>query len=816
MAQDIGTSAAHELTLAWREIGQRDPGSGAQALRATAAALASTAPPTEAAPPQPEPAAEIDFVAQPTSLVGRLGERARLVALLSDAQAHGKSSISVLLGEPGIGKSRLLTELAEETRRRGGMVLQGRAYEAESGRPYGPWIDALRHHPTVLAQRTVVGGLAPLLPELARKASTEQSRDRLFGAVVEVIQACARETPPMVLLLDDAQWCDEASASLMHYVARMTSDLPVVIALAVREGELPDNESLMRLFRSLRHELSLEEIHLSSLSQEETAELVRNLDPDIDVARIFKESAGNPLFAIEAARSLPHRQHDVPPRLSELVRDRIERLAPDSSDALRWCAILGHTFSITKLTVLTPIDLDSLMTAFEALERHALLQEVLKEGKPTGSYAFSHDIVRKVVSADISEPRRRLMHLRIAKALDNLSHPDETVAADIAHHAALAGEASMAARACVTAGQRCLRLFANAEAAALARRGLYYAEQLGEPERLKLTLDLMQIRLAAQRTDAPEEMAERIEALAELALDHGCLEHARLGFHILSRMRWEGGEWKDAQRSTMRAEFVSRSGDERQRAVATAEAARCLAMLERDLGQAETLLLEAEALSGRVGVETIAVPPARSMLHIHRGELDQAADRFTEARTLARREGDRADEFQALEHLIMIEIERGDFAAAEALSTELSVIANKLREGSEVPFARALAALANYGAGRDEAVTLLDEALAQLRLADAKHRLAYALNRAAQIELGRGRAESAKARAGEARRIADALVSPSETVRATLLLARTARAVNDLEMYRRYFEVLQAMPLEEVSEHARGQALLLLSEEDAA
>ncbi|MDP6708959.1 MAG: hypothetical protein QF893_21660, partial [Alphaproteobacteria bacterium] len=293
------------------------------------------------------------------------------------------------------------------------------------------------------------------------------------------------------------------------------------------------------------------------------------------------------------------------------------------------------------------------------------------------------------------------------------------------------------------------------------------------------------------------------------------VEHARLGFHVLSRLRWEGGDWKDAQRSTMRAEFVSRASDEQQRAIATAEAARCLAMLERDLDQAEALLLEAESLSGRVGIETTAIPTARGMLHLHRGELDPAATRFAEARTLARREGDRTDEFQALEHLIMIEIERDDFATAETLCTELLEIANRLREGSEAPFARALAALSSYGSGREEAAPALEEALAQLRLADAKHRLAYALNRIAEVELAQGKVEAALARSGEARRIADALVSPSETVLATLGLARAARAIDDAEMYKRYLEVLAAMPREHASAHARRLVDGFLAEQQA-
>src|SRR5690606_6673781 len=109
---------------------------------------------------------------------------------------------------------------------------------------------------------------------------------------------------------------------------------------------------------------------------------------------------------------------------------------------------------------------------------------------------------------------------------------------------------------------------------ALARRGMALAETLEEPEQTKLKLELMQVSLAADRPAAFDEAAALLETLAGRALDHGCLEHARLGYQLVSLLRWEGGNWSDAHRQALRAELVSRSADEREQVVGMAEAAR--------------------------------------------------------------------------------------------------------------------------------------------------------------------------------------------------------------------------------------------------
>ena len=235
-------------------------------------------------------------------------------------------------------------------------------------------------------------------------------------------------------------------------------------------------------------------------------------------------------------------------------------------------------------------------------------------------------------------------------------------------------------------------------------------------------------------------------------------------------------------------------------------------MLERDLGQAEALLLEADALAGRAGVEPPSIPCAQGMLRLHQGKLGEAAELLRHARALARHDGDRFAEFQALEQLVMLELQRPDYAAAGMLGAELAAIGEKLRDGSEAPFADALTALARYGQGRGNALADLETALEALKLADAKHRLAFALTRAAEIDLRHGRADAARDRAVEALRIARVLERPSEIALALVTSARAAAALDDARGFRHDTGVLHQTALRGVSAHVRRAAEGLLSD----
>jgi predicted ATPase/DNA-binding SARP family transcriptional activator len=764
-----------------------------QSGRTPRATISVTAPPAVPAPP-PNPSPRI---------VGRDKELDSLRDLLTDTARLRRLAVVVIGGEPGIGKTRLLSELTSIAQQRGATVIEGRAFEAESSRPYGPWIEALSKIPKINVGSTIGADLAAFVPQLAPVAETSYTREKMFGAVVELIAARAHSSGIVVLAMDDIQWFDEASAELLHYVVRSNRHRPLLVLLAARAGELPDNMPMLRVLRSIRRDSAIEQIPLEPLTFEQTKELVAQIDPALADLSGLSDTSGNPLFALELARSSFERKEDVlPPTLIELVRDRFERLPAPAPEVLRWGGMLGSTFTATTVTQLSGIDPDAMMQALERLERHGLIRGIPAYAHLQASYAFSHDLVRQVVYTGISEPRRRIMHGRAASYLSSHQEQSESVAADVVYHAALAGDSALAASSCVAAGRQCLRLFANLQAEIFAKRGMRFAEQLGEPERVKLLIELTQVHVAARRPDALDAGAEQVEQLAERALDYGCMMHARLAFHISSYLRWEGGDWSVAERDTLRAELVSRAAGTRERVTALAEAARCLAMLERDIGHASALLIEASRLAEKTGAEALAIPMAEAIIHQHEGRSTHAVRLFRQALELAQRDRDRENEFMAIEHLVMFRINQEEYDEAFTLAGQLVTIGEKLREGSEAPFARVLRALSIYA--RDSAHgDEMSAALEALRSYDAKHRMAFALTRAALIDLKRGRTELAETRASEALRLAEALKRQSEIAVALTVLGEAAIARGELAKGNEYIESLQRIAAHGISRHAR-------------
>ena len=181
------------------------------------------------------------------------------------------------------------------------------------------------------------------------------------------------------------------------------------------------------------------------------------------------------------------------------------------------------------------------------------------------------------------------------------------------------------------------------------------------------------------------------------------------------------------------------------------------------------------------------------------------ADLFQDARELSLRQGDRIGEFRALEHLIVLELERDRPDAARTSSRQLVELAEKLRQGSEAPFARCLAALAAEASGED-ASKELNEGLESLRMADAKHRLAYALLRATHGDFRRGDIERARARSEEALKLAHMLERPSETAMAHVALLRCALASGDAKDIEHQRDALRRAGMTQIAAHVRREA----------
>src|SRR5262249_46000260 len=159
-------------------------------------------------------------------------------------------------------------------------------------------------------------------------------------------------------------------------------------------------EVMMRTLRSFRRDGWLEEMELAPLSREDTGRLVNAVAPSADAQAIFDESAGNPLYAIELARAANRSGKLADSTLAGLIRDRIDRLPAAASDMLKWAALLGTTFSLSRLASLVTLGPDERMKALEVLDRHGLLKDSSSALGPA-TYGFTHNVVRRSVYDDI-------------------------------------------------------------------------------------------------------------------------------------------------------------------------------------------------------------------------------------------------------------------------------------------------------------------------------------------------------------------------------------------------------------------------------
>ena len=254
--------------------------------RPSHAAADVESPATEHAVPAEAPAPPDETLPRELPLVGRETEIDRLREALNQAwEGHGQ--VAVLIGEAGVGKSRLLAELAAEAVARGGRVLVGRCYEAEQILPFAAWVDALRAG-RVDADKNVLEGLKPLwrtevarlLPELGvpghGPGQSPVDYRQLFESVAQLVRHLVLHQP-VVLILEDLHWGDEMSLRLLSFLGRRLQTWPLLVVGTAREEDLPGAPILRRTLEDLARDKHLVELRLAPLSKEETLTLVRTL-----------------------------------------------------------------------------------------------------------------------------------------------------------------------------------------------------------------------------------------------------------------------------------------------------------------------------------------------------------------------------------------------------------------------------------------------------------------------------------------------------------------------------------------------------------
>jgi DNA-binding SARP family transcriptional activator len=502
-----------------------------ESARAALAALAPPAAPAPSSSPPPPP--------DDAPMIGRGPEFTRLVTALDEA-VGGRGQLLVVLGEAGIGKSRLVSQLGVEAVKREALRLMGRAYPTEQVLAYGPWIEALRAG-GVLDREDVLARLMPawraelarLFPELARpddlRAANLEDAMRLFEAVAQLLEHLAR-VRPVVVVLEDVHWADEMSLRLASVLSRRIAPWPVLIVLTARDEDVAEAPVL----RDLAGMPSLARLRLGPLSHDETTALVRSLSPRdraIEPAggwaeRIWAASGGNPFVVVETLRaveqgaSIPSSDGlPLPEGVSELVRARIERLSERGRALAGLAATIGREFEFELLQRASALGDEEAAAGVEELVRRRVLRAIGER------FEFVHDRVREVVYAGLLPVRRKLLHRQVAEALEALHagdlHPYVGALGQHYHGSEVWDKAVAYLR---QAGARATDHSAYRRAAALYEQALSTLERLPDSSRrtedaidlaLQLRLPLVQLAENARSSAVLDKARRSAEAIGD-------------------------------------------------------------------------------------------------------------------------------------------------------------------------------------------------------------------------------------------------------------------------------------------------------------
>jgi len=446
LQRELGTEPELPTRQLYNDLVRGRPIAGAGAGTAVAAAAASIAgnfAPKQLAAPAP------DVPLHETPLIGRAEELHLAVQALAPP-----GRVLVVLGEAGIGKTRLLEEVTARALVQGLTVMVARGHESQQLFPLAPWVDMLRStgatQDRALLQRLEApwrAELANLLPELGtglRSVEDDSSalarQARLFEAIIRLLGLMAAR--PSLLLFEDLHWCDDISLRLLAVLARRAQSWPVTILATARDDAV--SPPVRRLLRELAAEPRFRRIDLRPLSRQETGHLVaalRRSDADVQAGeqladRVWHASEGNPFVVVEAVRAfgadpaqLSGPALALPQRVRELIRSHLEGLSPLALRIVALVAVAGREVDFALLQRAAGEPEAQAAQALEELVRRRVLRLVGE------SFDFMHARIRQAVADEWLEPTRRSLHLAMAQALESLPTDEQGRAADrLAYH----------------------------------------------------------------------------------------------------------------------------------------------------------------------------------------------------------------------------------------------------------------------------------------------------------------------------------------------------------------------------------------------
>jgi DNA-binding SARP family transcriptional activator/predicted ATPase len=666
---------------------------------------------------------------QPTTampFVGRATERLQLINLLERAIA-GQGTAAIVLGDAGIGKTRLLREVSLAAAWRGSQVVWGEGEDLRLPPPLAPLAAALAAA-LPLPRRQQLAHLVPgewlnlvlqIVAGSAGDAAPNPSRpvfDQVVAAVAGVLQGLA-QISPLVVLLDDVQWADANLWPLLERLIPYLQQSHVLLILSGRGAELRAHAQARPLIDSwVRDGMPL--IHLDGLEASELLQLAQSrsgasLEPE-RLTQIADASGGNPLFALALLDAGDIGQTPTIPTFADLIARRVAFLSASARQALQAAAVIGTQIDYELWEAMlmgAGLEPGGLARLIGELEQSNVVQL-----EPTG-YRFAHDLLRSSIYNRCSPTERRKWHRLV---LDVLQARPEADPLDLLFHAKQLDSGYDTARHALAAGQRALTGFSYQTASNLFREAL--AGLTAPSERFTAALGLAQ---ALDVLAARDEQRQVVVLLSDLASMLNTVQaQAEAAWHRLN-LAWITGSFAEARRIAADGLPAARQADDWQTEARLLEFDGRAA---RDLGEYESAIAcfrQARSIYESYGVQE-RVAWMDGMLAIvaqRQGRLMDAVEGHTRAMETYRALGDPYHELRAASGLATTLWMAGDYAQAQAIFEQMS---DRSRQTGDRRIEEA--ALANRGSLAD----ILGDFAAAVELKEA----ALVLSRSLQNRMG--------------------------------------------------------------------------------
>jgi predicted ATPase len=588
--------------------------------------------------------------------VGRERELSELVSNLEEAKS-GNGKLVVVEGEAGIGKTRLVQELARKALEDGVEVAYGRCLSLQQTDPYAPFMDALGDKLGMKEVKTdedqlplglmgmgeaangaygSTGGLPMGLIPMAESPDSDLSRidiqserDKLFNRVLDVIIDSSKETP-MMLFIDDLQWADQTTLQLLFYLARNITEDCVLLCAAYRSEEVEKLNSVTpfaRMHQQVGRSITHQRIVLERMPEEEIGEIIKNLVgvkdvPDRFLNKLYEESRGNPFFVEEVVKSLMDEgiilrhghiwdrgvdlaQIRIPNTIKDVITHRIARLDEDEKRVLRYASVIGDRYTFDVLKEVTVMKEEELLDSLDTLMEADIINEVT--GSQEEEFVFGHKVTRSVVYDGMSKSRVRLMHKSTGDIIEKLYTDNiDPWVYELSRHFILGKSFPEAYKYTIMAGDKAFRGMAFEEAAN------YYISALR-------TVDLL----------PPTENVDRDAEKLNLSTSIGALL-----LHLAM--------WSDAAKYYETALSLARKKEDEKEESRILIALGHSQRLQSNYSKAMAHYEEAAKLADKLGDAVSMAEIQRGLGYVHwrKGENDDAVDHYNQSISFAMKAGD--------------------------------------------------------------------------------------------------------------------------------------------------------------------------------